>query len=163
MTRKRWIFSLVAPALVAAVALGAAQAQPPAPGAPGGQGGPAGKRFSHEGFMQKHLGLSEDQAKQLKQIHEQQAEARRRNMQAFHEANKQLRQLALDGADEATVRAKQTDVANLMAESLRMRVDQLKQIGPILTPEQRQKFVEMGERGGRRGGKHRGPRPPTQS
>lgn len=157
MTRKRWIFSLIAPALVAAVALGAAQAQQPAPAGPGGQAGPGGKRFSHEGFMQKHLGLSEYQARQLKQIREQQAEARRRNMQSLHEANTQLRQLVLNGADEATVRAKQTDVTNLMAESLRMRVDELKQIAPILTPEQRQKFVELGERGGHRGGPHGGP------
>ncbi len=167
MTRKRWIFSLIAPALVAAVAFGAAQAQQPGPGGPGAQGSPGGKRFSHEGFMQKHLGLSEDQAKQLKQIHEQQAEARKRNMQALRDANQQLRQLAVNGADEATLRAKQTDVTNLMAESLRLRVDELRQVAPLLTPEQRQKFVEMGARGGHRGGPHggpgRGPRTPAQS
>jgi Spy/CpxP family protein refolding chaperone len=172
MTRNRLMLSVVAPLLVGGLALGVAQAREPGPGAggPGTQGGPgghAGKRMSHEGFLQKHLGLSEDQAKQVKQIREQQAEARRRNMQALHEANRELRQLVLNGGDEAAVRAKQTEVSNLMAESLRLRIDELKQIAPLLTPEQRQKFAQMGEGGPRRGGHGgpgRGPRPQgTQS
>jgi Spy/CpxP family protein refolding chaperone len=150
MTR-RTLFSAVAALLVAGLAVGSAQAQGTTDGKPGGRRG-------HEGFMQKKLGLTDEQAKQVREVMVQQGEARKKNGQAVRDANTELRRLVLNGADEGTVRAKQTDVTNLMAESVRLRVEGLKQISPILTPEQRQKLAEMkmGDHHGRRG-KH--PRP----
>lgn len=156
--RRRTLFSAAAALLVAGLAVGSAQAQGPTDGKPRGRAG-------HEGFMQKKLGLSDEQAKQVRDVMAQQGEARKKNGQTLRDANHELRRLVLNGADEGTIRAKQTDVANLMAESVRLKVEGLKQISPILTPEQRQKFAEMrmGEgHHGRRGGKH--PRPQgTQS
>ena len=154
MTRRTWL-SAIAAVLVAGAAVGTVHAQQPTPGStPGGR---------HSGWMQKKLGLSDDQAKQVRDVMAQQGDAHRKNGEALRQTNAELRRLVLNGADEATVRAKQTDVANLMAESLRLRVEGLKQISPILTPEQRQKFAEMsiGDHHGRRG--HRGaPKPQGQ-
>ena len=150
MTRRTWL-SAIAAVLVAGFAVGTVSAQQGTPGTP--PGGPAG----HGSWMQKKLGLSDDQAKQMRDVMAQQSDARRKNGEALRQANGELRRLVLNGADDATVRAKQTDVANLMAESVRLHVEGLKQISPILTPEQRQKFAEM-SMGGHRGGHHGGPR-----
>jgi Spy/CpxP family protein refolding chaperone len=149
MTRRTWL-SAIAAVLVAGAAVGTVHAQQAAPGG------------RHAGWMQKKLGLSDDQAKQVRDVMAQQGDAHRKNGEALRQTNAELRRLVLNGADEAAVRAKQTDVANLMAESVRLRVEGLKQISPILTPEQRQKFAEMsmGDHHGRRG--HRGPRPQGQ-
>jgi Spy/CpxP family protein refolding chaperone len=135
MIRRTWL-SAIAVALVAGLSVGAAHAQPLAPG--GKQGGHSG----HE-RMQKKLGLTDEQAKQMRDVMTAQKDAQRKNGQALRDANQELRRLALSGADDATLRAKQTDVANLMAESVRLKVEGLKQIAPILTPEQRQKLAEM--------------------
>lgn len=153
MTRRSWFLGLTA-ALAAVFAVASAQAQP--------GGTPGGGRPSHEGFLQKKLGLSDDQAKQMRQIHESQADARKQNMQSLRTAEQELRRAVLSGTDEATVHARQTDVANLMAESIRLRVENLKQVSSILTPEQRQKFAEMGQHRGPHGGRGKHPRPQGQ-
>lgn len=137
----------LAAAVAATVVAGSVQAQPTTPGSHG--------RHSPVDFLQKKLGLSDDQTTQVRQVHEMQADAHRKNMQALRAAQQELRRAVLTDADEATLRARQTDVTNLMAESVRLRVEGLKQISPILTPEQRQKLADMGpgrERGPRRGG-----------
>jgi len=69
----------------------------------------------------------------------------------------ELRRLALNGADDATLQAKQAEVQNLLAQSIQRRLDTLKQVGPILNPDQREAFAKMMERGPR-GHHHRGPR-----
>ena len=144
MTRRTWL-SVLAAVLVAGTVVGTVHAQQATPGStPGGRQG---------GWMQKKLGLSDDQARQVRDVMTQQGDAYRKNGEALRQVNTELRRLVLNGADEATIRAKQTDVTNLMAESVRLRVEGLKQISPILTPEQRQKFAEMstGDHHGRRG------------
>ena len=151
----RSLFLGLAAVVAATVVAGSVQAQPTTPGAPGE---PHGRRD----FLQRKLGLTDDQAKQVRQIHEMQADAHRKNMQALHAAQRELRLAVLNGADEATVRARQTDVTNLMAETVRLRVESLKQISPILTPEQRQKLADMAP--GRGHGPRRGDmRPQGQS
>ena len=147
----RSLFLGLAAVVAVTVVAGSVQAQPATPGGAGGQHG-------RGDFLQKKLGLSEDQAKQVRQIREMQADAHRKNMQALHAAQQELRRAVLNGADETTVRARQTDVTNLMAESVRLRVESLKQISPILTPEQRQKLADMAPgrgHGPRRGGEMR--------
>ena len=42
--------------------------------------------------------------------------------------------MALNGADDATMQAKQTEVQNLLAQSMQQRLAALKQIGPSSTP-----------------------------
>jgi Spy/CpxP family protein refolding chaperone len=108
-----------------------------------------------ESRLQQKLGLSEDQLQAFRQLHaSRDVEAVRQQHRALRAAETELRRLALNGADDATLAAKQAEIQTLRAQQLQQRVDSLKQIGPVLTPEQREAFAKMMERGHR--GHHRG-------
>jgi Spy/CpxP family protein refolding chaperone len=112
-----------------------------------------------ESRLQQKLGLTDDQLNAVKQVYaHRDVEAQRQHYKALHTAQAELRRLALNGAADATLKAKQTEVQTLLAQSMQMRVDTLKQVGPILNPDQREAFAKMMERGPR-GHYHRGPRP----
>jgi Spy/CpxP family protein refolding chaperone len=114
-----------------------------------------------ENRLQQKLGLTEDQLQAFRQVYaSRDVEAHRQHHRALRAAQGELRRLALNGADDAIVQAKQTEVQNLLAQSMQMRLDTLKQVGPILTPDQREAFAKMMERGPR--GHHRGHRPHHQ-
>jgi Spy/CpxP family protein refolding chaperone len=118
-----------------------------------------GKRW--ENRLQHKLGLTEDQMQAFKQVYaNRDVEAHRQHHRSLRTAQAELRRLALNGADDATLQAKQTEVQSLLAQSMQMRLDTLKQVGPILNPDQREAFAKMMERGPR--GHHRGHRPHQQ-
>jgi len=111
-----------------------------------------------ESHLQQKLGLTEDQLQAFRQVYAtRDADAQRQQVRALHTAQAELRRLALNGADDATLQAKQAEVQNLLAQSIQRRLDTLKQVGPILNPDQREAFAKMMERGPR-GHHHRGPR-----
>jgi Spy/CpxP family protein refolding chaperone len=118
------------------------------------------KRWEHR--LQHKLGLTEDQLQAFRQIYaSRDAEARREQHRALRAAQGDLRRLALNGADDATLQAKQTEVQALLAQSMQERLDILKQVGPLLNPDQREAFAKMMERGPRghhHGGRKHGPR-----
>lgn len=108
-----------------------------------------------ESRLQQKLGLTDDQMQAFRQVHaSRDVEAARQQFRALRQAETELRRLALDGADDATLAAKQTEIQTLRAQQLQQRVDTLKQLGPVLTAEQREAFAKMMERGPR--GHHRG-------
>ena len=111
----------------------------------------------HQGNrLQQKLGLSEDQTKAIREIYTREAQARKQLGQGLRQAQTTLRRLVLTGGDEASIQTKQTEVQTLMADALQRRTNTLKEIAPILTPEQRVKLAELFEQGGRF--RHRGPR-----
>ncbi len=111
-----------------------------------------------ENRLQHQLGLTEDQLQAFRQVYaNRDVEAQRQHGKALHAAQAELRRLALNGADDATLQAKQTEVQTLLAQSMQNRLNTLKQVGPILNPDQREAFAKMMERGPR-GHHHRGPR-----
>ena len=113
-----------------------------------------------ENRLQHKLGLTEDQLQAFKHVYaNRDVEAHRQHHRALRATQAELRRLALNGADDATLQAKQTEVQNLLAQSMQMRLDTLKQVGPILNPDQREAFAKMTERGPRGHRHHRGPRP----
>ena len=132
MTRTR-SFWLVA-ALIASTVLTAtvAQAQPSTRG---------DRMYSR---MQRNLGLTDEQVTAIRQIHQGQRDARRQLWQSLHQAQTDVRQLALSGGDAATLAAKKAQVAQLLAQGLELRVQALQQIGPLLTAEQRDKLAKLG-------------------
>jgi Spy/CpxP family protein refolding chaperone len=145
-------------ALAAALALTAVLHAPaavfadPAPG--------ARAHHHHQRFQQK-LGLTDDQMQQIRAIRAGQRDAVRQVHQALRQARAELRQLALGGADDATVQAKTQEVTTLQGQAVALRVEALRQIAPILTEEQRAKLAQMGA-----GHRHHGPkgaRPQQQS
>lgn len=112
-----------------------------------------------ESHLQQKLGLTEDQLQAFRQVYaNRDVDAQRQHVRALHTAQGELRRLALNGADDATLQAKQAEVQNLLAQSMQQRLDTLKQVGPILNPDQREAFAKMMERGPR-GHHHGGPRP----
>lgn len=110
---------------------------------------PAGDRHrAWESRLQQKLGLSEDQVVALRQIHaSRDVNALKQHFKAVRAAQADLRRLALSGADDATLAAKQTEVQTLNAQSLQMRVATLKQVGQVLNPDQREAFAKMMDRG----------------
>jgi Spy/CpxP family protein refolding chaperone len=109
-----------------------------------------------ESHLKQKLSLSDDQVLALRQVYaSRDVEAQRQHYKALHTAQAELRRLALNGADDKTLAAKQTEVQNLLAQSMQMRVQDLKQVGPILNADQREAFAKMMERGPR-GHHHRG-------
>jgi hypothetical protein len=109
-----------------------------------------------ESRLQQKLGLTDDQLQALRQVYaSRDVNAQRQHTRALHAAQTELRRLALNGADDATLQAKQAEVQALLAQSLQMRLETLKQVGPILNHDQREAFAKMLERGPR-GHHHRG-------
>lgn len=103
-----------------------------------------------ESRLQEKLGLTDDQLQAFRQLHAgRDAEAQRQQYRALRTAQHELRRLALNGADDATLAAKQTEIQTLLAQQLQQRVSALKQIGPVLNPDQREAFAKMMERGPR--------------
>lgn len=148
MTQAR-SFSLIAVLVTSLLAYGAVSpaAADQAAAAPG--------RHGMVNRLQERLGLTDDQARTVREVFERQAEARKQLWQTLRQAQTELRQLALNGGDEATIKGKIAEIQGLLGQSLELRVQTLREIAPILTPEQREKLATMGH-GGR---KHmRGPR-----
>jgi Spy/CpxP family protein refolding chaperone len=115
---------------------------------------------SWESRLQQELGLRDDQVQAMRQIREREATAGKQHVQALRQARAELRRLILSGADQPSIDAKQAQVQQLMVEGLTRRINTLKEITPILTPEQREKFAALMERGGRH---FRGPRQQPRS
>jgi Spy/CpxP family protein refolding chaperone len=81
----------------------------------------------------------------IRQIRDREAPAWKQHWQAHRQARAELRKLILSEADQASIDAKQAELQQLMAEGLARRVSTLKEITPLLTPEQREKFTAMME------------------
>jgi Spy/CpxP family protein refolding chaperone len=126
------------------VAAGAYAADPPATTTPAPQG-----QHQRGAWLQKKLGLSDVQAQQIRDIQAKDFANQKQNWQALRQAQGELRRLALSGADQGTLSAKQTEVQNLMNQSMQARLSTLQQIGPILSPEQREAFAKMMDHGPR--------------
>ena len=113
-----------------------------------------------ESRLQQKLNLSEDQLNAFRQLHAgRDIQAQRQQFKALRAAQGELRRLALNGADDATLQAKQAEVNNLLAQSMQQRLAALKQIGPILNADQREAFAKMMDGGWHH---HRGPRTQQQ-
>jgi Spy/CpxP family protein refolding chaperone len=130
----------------------------------GGDATREGKRGGHGARLQQELGLSEDQLQALTEIHRRHAGTQKQHWQALGQARNDLRRLVLTGADDATVQAKQAEIEQVLGQMVQTRVDALREISPLLTAEQREKYADMAEKF--RPGRHHhhrrgGPRGPS--
>jgi Spy/CpxP family protein refolding chaperone len=109
-------------------------------------------RWHHrmERRFQERLGLSDDQMKAIREVHQRQAPTSRQVWQQLRQAQQELRRLALAGGDESAVAAKAGEVKNLLAQMVDLRVNARREIAQILTPEQRQKLASLHFGGHRR-------------
>lgn len=127
------------------------QANPPADGKPGHH-----QRFQQR--FQEKLGLTDDQMTKIREVWKNQRDTARPVYQALRLANQQLRELALNGDPGNAIPAKLAEIEGLQGQALQLRVNALKEIGPLLTDEQRQKLAQMSPMGWHR--HHRRPAPP---
>lgn len=95
------------------------------------------------GWLQTELELSDDQVQAIRQLHQGQREARRELHRSLREARTAVRELVLQGADEAAIQAKTAEVRELMGRAVELRVETLKGLAQILTPEQREKLAKL--------------------
>lgn len=140
---------------VVLVAAGAYAADPPA--APQEQ-----QQHQRGAWLQKKLNLTDVQAQQIREIQAKDFASQKQNWQTLRQAQGELRRLALSGADSRTLTAKQTEVQNLLNQTVQARVNTLTQIGPILSPEQREAYAKMMDHGPRRHGHMKRQAPTTQ-
>ena len=138
---KRYAFLTVlglALGLLGPAAVLADQSTPPADGRPG----------HHQRFQEK-LGLTDDQMAKIREIWHRQRDTARPVFQALRLANQQLRELALNGAADGVIQAKLAEIEGFQSQALQLRVKVLREISPLLTDEQRQKFAQMSPMGWR--------------
>jgi Spy/CpxP family protein refolding chaperone len=124
-----------------------------APAAQADQGGLSTAPRPISARFQERLGLTPEQTQAIREIHERNRESADRIGQSLRQAQRELRQLALGGADQAIVQAKAAEVGQLMGEALQLRVKTLQEMAPLLTEDQRLKMEQLGPGGprGRRG------------
>jgi hypothetical protein len=104
--------------------------------------GPASARGWLE-RLQTKLELNDDQMKAIQAIHDRDADTQRQLFRAMHQAQADLRRMALNTADPTAIQQKEAEVAGLMAQSLQIRTRHLQEIAPLLTQEQRDRLAAM--------------------
>jgi Spy/CpxP family protein refolding chaperone len=95
--------------------------------------------------LQSQLELTDDQVKAIQEIHARDAEPRRQLFRTLHQAQADLRRLALSNADPTAIQQKEAEIAALQAQSLQLHVRRLQEIAPLLTPEQRDRLAQMSQ------------------
>jgi len=124
---------------MAVVALGATVLASPAGTASAGPGSPHGWLER----LQTKLELNDDQMKAIQEIYARDAETQRQLFRSLHQAQTDLRRLALNNADPTLIQQKETEVAGLLAQGLQLRVRHLQEIAPLLTQEQRDRLAQF--------------------
>lgn len=93
--------------------------------------------------MLRGLDLTEAQRDQIFEIRHAQAPAMRAQMKAVHAARKDLRELALAPAyDAAKAQASADALAKATSQMALMRIDTMRKVLAVLTPEQRKTLEE---------------------
>ncbi len=93
--------------------------------------------------LKDHLSLTDAQVTAIREVFADDKPAQGQVYQALRQAQGELRQLALNGAEEAVLQQKTAEIAALMSQDLQLRVQRMQKIGTILTPEQRVKFAQL--------------------
>lgn len=104
-----------------------------------------GKNIEHRlAKMTEQLGLTEDQASQIKSIHEKYADQKKDLRARMKENRQQLRQaMRAESLDNDKIRQLATTAGNLKTEKIILKSKIKAEVSSVLTPEQRQKRMEM--------------------
>jgi Spy/CpxP family protein refolding chaperone len=111
---------------------------------------PVSAHQAHRGHvrLQEALGLTDQQVQAMREVRTRDAEAGKQLFRQLRQTRLELTRLVLADADTASIEAKQAEVQALMNQVIERRVTRLKEIVPILTPEQREKYAELVTQGG---------------
>ncbi len=125
---KSLLFGLLAVPLVLAVAVAPVAARP------------HGASLAR---LQAELGLTDDQVQAIRQAHDAQRPVRRQLHASLRDARRALRDMVLEGRDDATIATQAAEVQQLLGQAVQLRVDTLRSVTQILTPEQREKLKTL--------------------
>jgi Spy/CpxP family protein refolding chaperone len=101
--------------------------------------------------MLRGLDLTQAQRDQAQKIFEEHRPALRERAEAARQAHEALRKAALDpNADGPRFRELAEAAGRAHAEAALLRAETMRRVAVLLTPEQRQKLEQSGERHGRR-------------
>ena len=92
--------------------------------------------------LREQLGLTDEQVKSIREVRSRHWQSMRETVLALREARRALREMALTDTDDATFTAKATEVRELSGQVLEARVRTLQEVARLLTPEQREKWLE---------------------
>ena len=108
------------------------------------------QRDGHGLRMLRGLDLTEEQRAQARKIFQEQGPALRERANAAREAHLALRKATTDpNADSGRIRELADAAGRAHADAAVLRVETLRRVGALLTPEQRQKLEQRQERRGR--------------
>jgi len=100
------------------------------------------------------LNLTPEQTTQIDQIRTEGRETQRNKRQAFHTAREQMLKMMASEASDDQLRAQRQVVESLHKEMEEARFEHKLKIRKVLTPEQRQKWVELKQHRKGRGHRH---------
>ena len=78
-------------------------------------------------WLQGQLNLTADQAKAVEEILTRHGQAQRQIHQSLRQAQADLRQLVLNGAEQGLVQQKTTEIEGLMSQGLQLRIQRLQE------------------------------------
>jgi Spy/CpxP family protein refolding chaperone len=93
--------------------------------------------------LREQLGLTDEQAKTIREIHARHWQSMRDTVRGLREARRSLREMILAETDEASVTAKAAEVRELAGQVIEARARTLQEVARVLTPEQREKLREL--------------------
>jgi Spy/CpxP family protein refolding chaperone len=93
--------------------------------------------------LREEIGLTEEQVKSIREIRTRHWQSMRETVRALLDARRDLREMVLGNADEATFSAKATEVRELSGQVMEARARTLQEVARVLTPEQRAKLREL--------------------
>ena len=93
--------------------------------------------------LRDEIGLTEEQVKSIREIRTRHWQSMRETVRALLDARRDLREMVLGSADEATFSAKATEVRELSGQVMEARARTLQEVARVLTPEQRAKLREL--------------------
>ena len=93
--------------------------------------------------LKNHLSLTDAQVTAIREVLADDKPAQGQVYQSLRQTRGELRQLAVNGAEDAVLQQKTAEIAALMSQDLQLRVQRMQKIGVILTPEQRVKFAQL--------------------
>jgi Spy/CpxP family protein refolding chaperone len=100
--------------------------------------------------LQAQLGLTADQVRAIREVHARHRPVMREAARVLRDARRALRAAALNDADDAALAVQKAEVQRAAGRLLDERIQTLREIASILTPEQRAELQQLRQHGDRR-------------
>jgi Spy/CpxP family protein refolding chaperone len=93
--------------------------------------------------LQVDLGLSNEQVQAIKELHAAQRAQRHQLHASLREARQSLREAIFARGDDRDIEVKTAEVQRIVGQTVELRVQTMRGVAQILTPEQREKLSQI--------------------